>query len=365
MKKKIVIAISGGVDSAVAALIYKEKGYEVIGVTMYLHKCGGSGENGSNVDDAAKEVCDFLEIEHLILDASEDFQNIVLNPSWDIYNSGKTPNPCALCNRSIKFGALLDYALELGAEGLVTGHHTRIVRNSQFITIQKGSDPNKDQSYFLFGLTQKQLSKIYMPIGDITKDQVRQIAKDANLPNYKKSDSQDACFGYDNEPFPETLRKLFDGTPKIGNFISPDGEILGKHNGIHQFTIGQRRGLGIALGAPAYVIKLDPLSGDVTISTDESLLSSDTFIIKDINWQITPEKLAKLRDPNGDGEFANNSFECDMRVRYRSGISPATITLSDNNTAIAKFATSQRAITPGQAAVLYENDLLIGGGWIC
>lgn len=152
---------------------------------------------------------------------------------------------------------------------------------------------------------------------------------------------------------------------KIGNFISPDGKVLGKHKGIHQFTIGQRRGLGIALGEPAYVTKLDPQNGDVTISTDESLLSSDTFTIKDINWQIPPEKLAILRDPSSDGKFKNNSFECDMRVRYRSGISPATISLSDSHTAIAKFATPQRAITPGQAAVLYEDDLLIGGGWIC
>jgi tRNA-uridine 2-sulfurtransferase len=358
--KKVVVAVSGGVDSAVAALLYQQKGYEVIGVTMYLHKCGGSGEGGSNVDDAAKEVCDKLGIEHLVLNAEDKFTKIVLNPSWEEYNAGRTPNPCAICNRHIKFGALLDYALELGAEGLVTGHHTQILRTSQFTTIKKGSDPNKDQSYFLFALTQEQLAKIHMPIGEITKQDVRNIAEEAGLPNHRKKESQDACFGYDDEAFSETLRKMFKGTPKPGRFISPDGKELGQHKGVHQFTIGQRRGLGIALGAPAYVVNLNAETGDVIISTDESLLFSDTFEVKDLNWQITPELLAEKRST----QF-KDSFDCGIRVRYRSGILPGTVTIKDKNTVIAKFAEPQRAITPGQAAVFYEEDLLIGGGWIC
>jgi len=358
--KKIVVAISGGVDSAVAALIYQQKGYEVIGVTMYLHKCGGSGKGGSNVDDAAKEVCSKLGIKHLIFNAEKKFTEIVLNPSWEEYNAGRTPNPCAICNRYIKFGALLDYALGLGAEGLVTGHHTQILRTAEFTTIRKGADPGKDQSYFLFALTQEQLQKIHMPIGKITKQDVRDIAKKNLLPNHQKRESQDACFGYDDEAFSETLRKLFKGTPKPGRFLTSDGKELGKHKGVHQFTIGQRRGLGIALGAPAYVVNLNAETGDVIVSTDESLLFSDTFEVKNMNWQITPELLAEKR-----GTIINESFDCGMRVRYRSGISPGTVTLKDNNTVIAKFAEPQRAITPGQAAVFYEDDLLIGGGWIC
>jgi len=354
-KKNVIVAISGGIDSAVAALISLRNGFKVIGVTLYLHDTG-QGFKGSNVEENASKVCEKLNIEHRVIDAVDLFTNAVLRTSWEYYNSARTPNPCAICNRHIKFGFLLDYALRNNADMLVTGHHTKIVRTEDFTTIQKGSDQNKDQSYFLYNLTSGQLKNIYMPIGDMTKDEVRQEAEKADLVFEGSKESQDTCFSVFGENFAETLRKRFTASSKTGNFILPDGTIVGTHNGIHNYTIGQRRGLGIALGVPAFVVDIDETNGNIIISTDQTLLFSNTCSVENMNWLIPPSFLRASSDCN--------SFSCNLKVRYRSRPVHAEVILEKNNKVTLKFKEAQRAVTSGQAAVLYHNDLLIGGGII-
>ncbi len=357
--KKVAVALSGGVDSAVAALSFLRHGCEVVGLTMFLHRCGKKIAGESNVDTAAAEVCRVLGIEHKIVDLEKEFTHRVLESAWRSYDNGLTPNPCAVCNRHVKFGALLEYALCCGADALATGHHARVYRTPDFCAVRKGVDARKDQSYFLFALTGEQLSKVYLPVGDMTKDEVRRIAMDAGLPNHDKQESQDSCFGTAAERFSETLRNMFEASPRPGRFVSPQGECLGRHEGIHLFTVGQRRGLGIALGAPAYVVSINPATADVLVSTDESLLFSDSMDVADINWQIHPRFIAEKQ-----GTSPSDPLDCGIRIRYRSCIVPAKLTVSGEYTASARFASPQRAITPGQAAVFYDGDLLIGGGWI-
>jgi tRNA-specific 2-thiouridylase len=356
-KKKVVVAISGGVDSAVAALISIRQGYEVIGATLYLHDTG-SGINGTNIEHSAKEVCEILGIEHVIVDASVNFKNKVLKISELDYRSAKTPNPCTICNRDIKFAELLLFADKINAEKLVTGHHTELVQTNDFITIKKGSDNNKDQSYFLFALTPKQLSQILMPIGAMSKDQVRTIAKEAGIPSWKNKESQDTCFAVQGQNFAETLREQFKTNIVPGYFILPDGTKIAPHKGIHNYTIGQRRGLGIALGKPAFVVDINAVSGNIIVSTDDSLLFKHSCSVENVNWIIPYQYMLK------HFSCSNNQFTCQVKVRYRSKSTPATVTIDDDNKITILFDVPQRAVTPGQAAVLYIDNLLIGGGWI-
>jgi len=356
-RKKAVVAISGGVDSTVAALICRQKNFSVTGVTLYLHN-RGKGFNGSNVEENASVVCERLGIKHEVIDAKDLFEDSVLKKSWDLYNSGRTPNPCTICNRHIKFGVLLDYVRKKNADILVTGHHTRIIKTPDYITIQKGDDTNKDQSYFLYDLTPEQLSRIYMPIGEMKKDEVRKIAEDEGFDFSNCKESQDTCFAVQGENFAESLRNQFNASYISGNFVSPDGKILGKHNGIHNYTIGQRRGLGIALGAPAFVVNIDSSNGDIIVSTDEKLLFSNFCRVKNVNWLIPLEILLKKQNSTG------RSFMCDVKVRYRTKPVKAEVFIKDGDIEKIVFTTPQRAVTKGQAAVLYYNNLLIGGGII-
>ena len=357
--KNVIVAVSGGVDSAVAAFICRQKGFNVTGVTLFLHR-RGNGPDGSNVEENASVVCRKLGIEHIIINAEDLFEQKVLRTSWDCYNTGRTPNPCTICNRHIKFGVLLDYARQKNADLLVTGHHTQIVRTEHYITIRKGDDPNKDQSYFLYDLTPEQLQKIYMPIGEMTKEEVRKTAVEAGLDFSGCKESQDTCFAVQGENFAESLRKQFCGTARTGNFVSPDGRILGRHKGIHNYTIGQRRGLGIALGAPAFVVDINEKSGDIVVSTKEELLFSETCRVKDVNWLIPPALLIEEQKRKSSGE----SFICDVKVRYRTRPVEAEVFVKEGSIEKIVFSEPQRAVTSGQAAVLYTGNLLIGGGVI-
>lgn len=352
-KKKILAAMSGGVDSSVAAAVCQNEGYEVVGVTLRLKHPNPSFAKfqtctSENDEKTISQLVKKLDIEHHYLDLYPDFENLVLLPAWQEYCNGRTPNPCTYCNFFIKFGKLLDFAEEIGAEEIVTGHYARIIKDDDIYKLQRGSDPLKDQSYFLYRLTQRQLAKIKFPIGQMEKTAVRELARELGLKNSEKKDSQDACFSVEGEAFSETLRRLFDGTAHKGDFIYKD-KVVGKHAGLHQYTIGQRKGLGVALGKPGYIQSIDSKSGEINLVTENEELMSHSFEASNINWQcgIPPEL----------------PHHCQIQVRYRSKPCGGTIESLNNGLKITLDAPS-RAITTGQAVVFYNEEYLLGGGII-
>ena len=352
-KKKILAAMSGGVDSSVAAAVCQKQGYEVIGATLRLKHPDPSFAKfqtctSENDEETLADLVKKLGIEHHYLDLYPNFEDLVLQPAWQEYCQGRTPNPCTYCNFFIKFGKLLDFAEEIGAEGIVTGHYARIIKDNGVYKLQRGSDPLKDQSYFLYRLSQKQLAKIKFPIGQMEKTAVRALARELGLKNSEKKDSQDACFSVPGEAFSETLRRLFDGTAHQGDFIYKS-KVAGRHAGIHQYTIGQRKGLGVALGKPGYVQSIDPKSGEINLVTDNEELMSQSFEVSNINWQCgTPPRLP---------------HHCQIQVRYRSSPHGGLIESLENGLKVTLDAPS-RAITTGQAVVFYDEEYLLGGGII-
>ncbi len=352
-KKKILAAMSGGVDSSVAAAVCQNEGYEVVGATLRLkHPDPAFAKfqtcTSENDEQTLAELVKKLDIEHHYLDLYPDFEDLVLEPAWLEYCQGRTPNPCTYCNFFIKFGKLLDFAEEIGAEGIVTGHYAQIINDNGIYKLKRGNDPLKDQSYFLYRLTQKQLAKIRFPIGEMKKTDVRALAREMGLKNSGKKDSQDACFSVEGEVFPETLRRLFNGKAQEGDFIYKD-KTVGRHAGLHQYTIGQRKGLGVALGKPGYVQSIDPESGKINLVTDNEELMSQSFGVSNINWQcgIPPEM----------------PHHCQVQVRYRSKPVGGTVEKYDNGLKVALDKPS-RAITTGQAVVFYDEEFLLGGGII-
>ncbi len=355
MKKRLVAAISGGVDSSVASAIYKEQGYEVIGATLRLKSCDTKTEKRKSccsIDDdlQARSACELIGIPHYFIDGKEDFDAKVLQYAWGNYNNALTPNPCIMCNVHLKWGKLLNYALQIGAEGIITGHYANIINQDGISILERGDDFKKDQSYFLAFLTQEQLKKTHFPLGKMTKVEVREYAAKLNLPNKEKEESQDACFGFAGEAFSETLRKYYNTKPKIGYFVNQNEKILGKHKGIHLYTIGQRKGMGLALGVPAYVSKIDINENLVYITTEQDDLCSKKLYANNINWQ-NPLFLNK------------KEFECEVQIRYCHKPVSAYVTVNKDSIEI-EFEKSQRAVTPGQAVVMYDKNNVIGGGWI-
>ncbi len=352
--KTFVAAMSGGVDSSVAASIFIKQGHKVIGVTLKMKNCDDTKEKTKaccGLDDniQVRLVAEKLKIPHYFLDVRPEFKEKILKYAMSEYACGRTPNPCVCCNFYLKFGALMKYAQEIGAEGIITGHYAIINRDvPDNARIFKGIDDTKNQTYFLSYLTQEQLNFSYMPLGELTKKEVRQIAENIDLPNAKKSESQDACFGYKGETFAQTLARTFDYIPKPGNIINEKGKILGLHNGIHNFTLGQRKGLGIALGSPAFVVKINPNTNEITVSTDEKLLLTKIFTAINLNWV----------------DFPYEQIECEVQTRYRQAPQKAIVYKKDNSTALVELAEPLRAVTPGQALAVYNGNQLIAGGWI-
>ncbi len=353
-KKRLIAGLSGGVDSSVAAAICQEQGYEVIGVTLKMKTCDDSRERTKaccGIDDniQARLVANKLEIPHYFLDVRDQFREKILQYAWDEYKIAKTPNPCILCNYYLKFGALLSYAKSLGADGVITGHYAILERDKNNNNkIFKGVDEKKNQTYFLCALTQEQLNHCYMPLGEYTKTEVRKIAEKLDLPSAQKAESQDACFGYKGETFANTLSRFFENELPPGDIVTEDGKIVGKHNGIHNFTIGQRKGHGIALGKPAYVIKIDAVTNIITLSTDREKLFSRKLEADNMNWLEVP----------GD------EFRCYAQIRYNQQAKKATVKRIGEKKAIVEFDEGVSAITAGQAIALYENNKLLAGGWI-
>ncbi|MCW8860647.1 MAG: tRNA 2-thiouridine(34) synthase MnmA [Deltaproteobacteria bacterium] len=356
VKKRIVIAMSGGVDSSVAAAILKEQGHEVIGVTMELWdgSCHGAEpqnapplQKNKDVVAEARKVAAQLNIPFHSFDLKTDFQHQVVDPFCDAYLSGLTPNPCIICNKFLKFGSLLQITKDLGAEYLATGHYVDLARNDGFFQVRKGIDRNKDQSYFLFSLDQKQLSKCLFPLGKMNKVQVRGYAAQLNLSVAEKAESQDICFIPDGD-YTSFLQRERGLSLLSGDIIHISGQVLGQHQGTYKYTIGQRKGLGIAWSEPLYVVAINAPDKQVVVG-EKQHLSRVELLLSYCNWSI----------PQPQEEF---TVAC--RIRYRHIEVPAKVAPLSDNRAKVFFETAQKGITPGQAAVFYADDLVIGGGWI-
>ena len=339
--EKVLLAFSGGIDSTVAAYLCKEAGLDVLAVNMCFLP---EKENRP----AVQQVADSLNIDLEFLDLKQEFRDHVMHPCWKVFEKGKTPNPCVICNPVFKFGFLMQYALKRGCRALVTGHYAKIQQG----VIARGTHKAKDQSYFLFGLTPEQRRFSCFPLGGMTKEQVRALAEKLGLPNAKAKESQDACFTPSCGTLAEMLQKEFSGRIRHGSFIQAEnGNKLGPHKGIHAYTIGQRKGTGVALGVPAYVQKIDPEKNQVFITTNETTLFSDRLTAENIIWHKT--------------QTSCEPFRALVQIRYRTPASPATVIPGSSGVCTVIFDSPVRAVTPGQAAVFYDDDeCIIGGGVI-
>ena len=342
---RVIVAMSGGVDSSVAAFILVDEGYDCAGATLKLFR----GEENPDVEDA-RSVARELGIPFYMVDFAEGFDEWVVRRFVEAYQRGETPNPCVDCNRFVKFSALLRRAGELGYDSVATGHYVRrdYDAGSGRYILKKGLDASKDQSYVLYALTQDQLAKALFPLGDLSKAEVRAIAESRGFLNARKKDSQDICFvpGGDHGAF---IEKYTGKLLAPGRFMSPSGQVLGAHRGTPRYTLGQRKGLGLALPEPGYVCAINPSQNTVTVG-DESLLFSTDFDARDINL-IACQRL--------DG-----AIKLMAKVRYRQPEQPCTVRQTGEDTLHVSFDSPQRAITPGQAVVLYDGDTVVGGGTI-
>lgn len=349
-RQRVIVAMSGGVDSAVAAGLLACQGYEVVGVTMRLwaeeeqsaprhHRRCCSVED---IDDA-RAAADALNIPHYVLNLEDEFGTCVVDYFVEEYLRGRTPNPCLPCNEHVKFRSLLNRAAALGARYLATGHHARIRGSNGAHRLLCARDSEKDQSYVLYMLGQGELNRLLFPVGDYRKAEIRELAREMGLPVDDKPDSADICFLPDQD-----YRSFIAGrVPQAeGCILDHDGRVLGRHQGIAGFTIGQRRGLGIALGERMFVTSIDPRRNVVTIGTEAELLS-DTVIVESVRWIA--------------GSPPAGEFEADVKIRYRTPAHPAVVRVGKGNTEI-RFRRPQRAIASGQAAVLYQNGEVLGGG---
>lgn len=342
MNNKAIIAMSGGVDSSVAAFLMKEKGFSLTGVTLSLYS-----ESPQDIADA-ENVAHGLGFEHITLNYKSEFEKEVIGRFTDAYEHTRTPNPCVDCNKYIKFGLLGDYAAENGYEYLATGHYARVERENGRFLLKKGVDLSKDQSYVLYSLKQEQLKHIIFPLGDLSKQEAREIADENGFVNAHKRESQDICF-VENGKYAEFIENYLGKTYPDGDFVDFDGNVLGTHKGLIRYTIGQRKGLGLALPKPMYVCRLCPEQNCVMLGDDADLFTNvlDAY---DVNL-IAADKLS-------------GAVRAEVKVRYAHKPQKATVWQTSENEIHVEFDEPQRAITSGQAVVLYDGDTVIGGGTI-
>ena len=364
--QRVCAAMSGGVDSSVMAHLLLERGYTVTGATMTLYRPGmrldpdgalihtpieGDISCGSDTDVRdARAVCDRLGIPHKVYDFGREFCRHVIGDFVSEYERGATPNPCIVCNKHLKFGALLDAALKDGAEGIATGHYARVVYDSGSgrYLLKKAVDETKDQTYVLWQLTQDVLSRVLLPLGDYRKEEIRAIAQELNLVTAHKSDSQDICFVPDGD-YAAFLTRYTGREPIPGEYVAEDGRVLGPHKGIIHYTVGQRKGLGIALGQPMFVKSKDAVSRRVVLTTNDRLFEQDVTVTG-LNL-IAADRL-------------DSPVRCEVKIRYNHKGAPATVFPTGEHTALIRFDQPQRAPADGQSAVFYDGDTVIGGGII-
>ena len=354
---KVLVAMSGGVDSSVAAALLLVQGYEVIGATMQLwdkgredHLASGSFRPCCTIEDVmdAGRVATKLGIDFQVINLEQEFRTAVVEPFIDAYLSGQTPNPCILCNEIMKFQLLLAKARELGADYLATGHYVRReVGDDGRIYLKKGVDPAKDQSYFLFSLTQNQLQSALFPLGGLTKVEVRCLAAVYKLPVAEKAESQEICFVADND-YAAFIERQRGELVLSGDIVDHSGKVLGHHHGTYRHTVGQRKGLGIAAPKPLYVTGIDAAAKRLVVGS-ESELYRLTLTASRVNWIVPPKA---------------DSFTATCKIRYRQEPVACTVTLLADDRISVEFLQPVRAITPGQAVVIYEDDTVLGGGWI-
>jgi tRNA-specific 2-thiouridylase len=340
----VAVGMSGGVDSAVAAALLVEQGYRVFGVTAKMTQEYSRCCADEDICRAAK-MCAQLGVEHHVIDVCDAFQSSVIDGFMESYLSGQTPSPCVTCNREIKFGALLTQAMELGAETLATGHYVRLSEGADGPRLRRGVDAGKDQSYFLARLGREQLRHTRFPLGELQKRQVSQLAADFDLEARKSRESQELCFVTQGTHGEWIDLRSFD-TQGPGDIVDGDGNIIGQHRGIHHYTIGQRKGLGVAVGRPVYVIAIDAEQNRIVLGEREQTLRR-SFRLRDVSW-------------SGDRPDA---LLCQVRYNHRAA--PCTISSEEGDTLSGEFAEPQFAITPGQLAVFYDDDCVVGSGWIC
>ncbi len=343
--EKILVGMSGGVDSSVCALALADKGYTVSGVTLSL--LGKNQSDTNNVNDA-KSVCDRLGIEHYALDLSVDFKHFVINNFIDEYLKGNTPNPCIVCNKHVKFGKMLEAAKEMGFSKIATGHYARIKEQDGRYLLYKAADNSKDQSYVLYCLSQEQLSRVEFPLGEFSKSEVREMALKNGFVNANKKDSQDICFVPDGD-YASFIEKTANFVSSTGDYINQKGEKIGEHKGIIHYTIGQRKGLGVAFGHPVFVIDKNAQTNQVILGEQEDLFYK-SVLVKDVNF-IPFDEL-------------KNEMSVLAKLRYSQREQPAVLKPLENGQVILEFSEPQRAPSSGQAAVFYQGDMVVGGGTI-
>ena len=348
-KKRVLLGMSGGVDSTASALLLMQKGYEVIGCTMVLFE---DRYKANSADEEAKKICEQLGIEHHTFHFENEFKCSVIQKFAQEYQNAKTPNPCVECNQYLKFGVFYDKAKELNCDFFATGHYAKIEYSEKYkqYVLRKSSEDKKDQTYFLYRISKEKLEHIIFPLQEFTsKEEIRNLVKEAGIEIFQKKDSQEICFIEDND-YQKFLVEKLKIKPKKGKFVLTTGEVLGEHKGLIYYTIGQRKGLGISYKEPLYVVKLDLEKNEVILGTNQELFSK-SLMAENINWVVfnqTPEKL-----------------ECFAKIRYRAKEAKA-IVYKEGEKVKVKFEEPQRAITKGQSVVFYDEDgILLGGGVIC
>jgi tRNA-specific 2-thiouridylase len=362
----VAVAMSGGVDSSTVAAVLLQQGRPIVGLTMQLWNQrrlpelqgeGPAQHRCCSLDDVydAKRVAQHLNFPHYVVNFEDQFEQRVVRPFVEQYLAGRTPIACTNCNTDVKFEPLLLMARQIGAERLATGHYARIRRNEQTgrYELLRARDDSKDQSYFLWGLTQEQLSRSEFPLGELTKEEVRALAREVNLPVAEKPESMELCF-VPNGNYVQFIHAYSREVGKPisdaeGDIVTEDGAVLGRHTGVHNYTIGQRKGLGFATGKPVYVLAIDPEKNRIVVGEDDSLRTA-SLEIENVNWISTAEPTAPLR--------------AQVKIRHKHDPSPATVEALPGNRARIIFDAPQRAITPGQAAAIYSGDTVLAGGWI-